>query len=358
MSISLIEKAKAFIETCYTELGLAHDVNARLQDIETEIAQTGTYTHTKEELLHGAKMAWRNSNRCIGRLFWQSLDVLDFRAYSEPADVYRGICEHIHYATNGGKIRPTISVFRPRTPGLLDVTIHNHQLIRYAGFETNDGIIGDPHSVPFTNTCQSLGWRGAVSSHTVLPFVCSLGENGERFLQDLPDGAVLEVPIVHEKYDFTGLGLQWYAVPIISDRELHIGGIVYTAAPFNGWYMGTEIGARNLADTDRYDMLPAVAEIMELDTRGNRTLWRDEALVALNQAVLSSYHKAGVSIVDHHTAALQFAQFERNEADAGRDVTGRWSWLVPPMSGAQTHVFHKQYDDTVVNPNFYPRSST
>ena len=27
-------------------------------------------------------------------------------------------------------------------------------------------------------------------------------------------------------------------------------------APFNGWYMGTEIGARNLADADRYDLLP------------------------------------------------------------------------------------------------------
>ena len=37
---------------------------------------------------------------------------------------------------------------------------------------------------------------------------------------------------------------------------LEIGGICYPAAPFNGWYMGTEIGARNLADTDRYDQLP------------------------------------------------------------------------------------------------------
>ena len=48
--------------------------------------------------------------------------------------------------------------------------------------------------------------------------------------------------------------------------RLEIGGIDYPMAPFNGWYMGTEIGARNLADQDRYNLLPKVAEIMELDT--------------------------------------------------------------------------------------------
>ena len=36
--------------------------------------------------------------------------------------------------------------------------------------------------------------------------------------------------------------MKWYGVPMISDMRLEIGGISYTAAPFNGWYMGTEIG--------------------------------------------------------------------------------------------------------------------
>ena len=39
----------------------------------------GHYDHTFEELEHGARMAWRNSNKCIGRLFWQSLNVFDKR---------------------------------------------------------------------------------------------------------------------------------------------------------------------------------------------------------------------------------------------------------------------------------------
>jgi nitric-oxide synthase len=42
--------------------------------------------------------------------------------------------------------------------------------------------------------------------------------------------------------------------------------------------------------------------------------------------------KEGVSIVDHLTAAKQFELFERNEAQQGRQVTGKWSWLAPPLS--------------------------
>ena len=64
---------------------------------------------------------------------------------------------------------------------------------------------------------------------------------------------------------------------------LEIGGVCYPAAPFNGWYMGTEIGARNLADHDRYNQLPEIAARMGLDTARDRSLWRDQALVELNR---------------------------------------------------------------------------
>ena len=72
---------------------------------------------------------------------------------------------------------------------------------------------------------------------------------------------MLEVPLVHPELEwFAELRLRWHAVPAISNMPLAIGGITYPAAPFNGWYVGTEIGARNLADADRYDLLPVVAE--------------------------------------------------------------------------------------------------
>jgi nitric-oxide synthase, bacterial len=65
-------------------------------------------------------------------------------------------------------------------------------------------------------------------------------------LFDVPRDAVLEVPFSHPRYQwFADLGLRWHAVPAIANMCLEIGGICYPAAPFNGWYMGTEIGARS-----------------------------------------------------------------------------------------------------------------
>ena len=50
------------------------------RDVIAEIAETGTYTHTTEELTVGARLAWRHNTRCIGKLYWRGLTVRDFRA--------------------------------------------------------------------------------------------------------------------------------------------------------------------------------------------------------------------------------------------------------------------------------------
>ena len=39
----------------------------RLFEVNMEILATGEYTHTQEELEIGARLAWRNSAKCIGR---------------------------------------------------------------------------------------------------------------------------------------------------------------------------------------------------------------------------------------------------------------------------------------------------
>jgi nitric-oxide synthase len=67
---ALYQKASSFLEQAYKELDLPA-LGQRLADVQQEIESTGTYTHTFEELEHGARMAWRNSNRCIGRLYWK-----------------------------------------------------------------------------------------------------------------------------------------------------------------------------------------------------------------------------------------------------------------------------------------------
>ena len=121
------------------------------------------------------------------------------------------------------------------------------------------------------------------------------------------------------------------------------GGLRYPAAPFNGWYMGSEIGARNLATSIGTTSCRTSRGGLGLGTRSSTNLWRDRALVELNVAVLHSFRAAGVRMVDHHSASDQFMTHIDREEKAGRPVPGDWSWLVPPISGSTTPVFHRYY---------------
>ncbi|WP_323740390.1 nitric oxide synthase oxygenase [Filobacillus milosensis] len=348
MKSQLLNEAYIFIHQCYEELNKSEDdLKNRLSEVNQQILLSGTYKHTSEELEYGAKVAWRNSVRCIGRLFWDSLHVIDQRQLDTHEQIYNVLVKHIEYATNKGKVRPTITVFSPN-----NVRVWNHQLIRYAGYETDEGNMGDPDSIQFTKKCIELGWEPKYGRFDVLPLVIEL--NGETKLFELPDEIILEVNIQPPTIkSFDELKLKWYAVPIISNMSLEIGGITYSAAPFNGWYMGTEIGARNLADDFRYNLLPEIADAMELDTSNRSMLWRDRALLELNTAVLHSFKASGVTIVDHHTAAEQFKRFEQKEKRIGRPITGKWSWLIPPLTPAATHIFHNQYDEQELTPNYF-----
>jgi nitric-oxide synthase, bacterial len=316
----------------------------RLREINSSFADTGGYEQTAAELQHGCRVAWRANPRCIGRLPWSTLRVLDRRHLTTPDAIFEACVEHLRLATNGGRLRPVMTVFGAddsrRAP-----RIWNPQLIRYAGWRLPDGtVLGDPAQVEFTQVLHELGWRPERrSAFTVLPVVIQVGHARSR-LFELPPDAVLEVPISHPEFDwFAELGLRWYAVPMVSNLAVEIGGVRYPAAPFNGWYMSTEIAARNLADVQRYNKLPVIARWMGLNTRSSTSLWRDRALVELNVAVLHSFKAAGVRMVDHHSAAEQFMTHLDRERTQGRETPGDWSWLVPPMSGASTPVFHRYY---------------
>jgi nitric-oxide synthase len=211
--------------------------------------------------------------------------------------------------------------------------------------------LGDPRSLAITRKALALGWHRPepLGRFDVLPLIV-IGADGRRHLHDVPRDAVLEVPIVHPEYEwFAGLGLRWHAVPAISNMPLVIGGIRYPAAPFNGYYLGTEIGARNLADTDRYDMLPIIAEHLGLDTSSVRTMWKDRSLVELVRAVQHSFDEAGVTMADHHTESTRFLTHVRREEEAGRKCPADWSWIVPPLSGSTTPVFHRYYDEAALD---------
>jgi len=311
-------------------------------------------------LVFAGRMAWRNSTRCVGRFFWQSLQVRDCRDLCHPDDVFEACLEHLRFATNGGKIRPLLTVFAAASEGSSEPRILNHQLIRYAGYDLGNGrIIGDPQNISFTKHAIHCGWRPPADpgAFDLLPVAISMPEQPVCWYE-MPRSEVLEVSLRHPRYAwFADLGLKWHALPVITDMCFAAAGARYTCAPFSGWYMGTEIGARNLSDVSRYNMLPLIASRMGLDTSRANPLWKDRALIELNDAVIHSFAQDGVTMVDHHSATEQFMRFQKRESQCGRAVKGDWSWLVPPLSGSTTPVFHNSFDPRAELPNFFYQDS-
>ncbi|GFO10497.1 nitric oxide synthase [Plakobranchus ocellatus] len=337
--------AKDFIDQYYTSLkkfgSPAH--MKRMAQIQQAIEQYRTYDLTSSELIYGAKLAWRNAPRCIGRIQWSKLQVFDARHILTARGMFEALCNHIKYATNKGNLRSAITIFPQRKEGRRDFRVWNDQLIRYAGYKMEDGsILGDPAGVELTELCVKLGWKPKNGRFDILPLILSAaGSDPEMF--EIPAELVLEVNMRHPKYPwFAEMGLKWYALPAVANMLFDCGGIEFPACPFNGWYMGSEIGARDFCDTARYNICQEVAEKMGLDTRKNTSLWKDRVLVEVNVAVLYSFQTAGVTITDHHSASESFIKHMDNEYKLRGGCPADWVWVVPPISGSLTEVFHQE----------------
>jgi len=198
-----------------------------------------------------------------------------------------------------------------------------------------------------------LGWLGKGTAFDLLPIVYQFqGQQPEFF--EIPSYRHPEVHLVHPQFPwFADLGLRWHALPVISDMVLEIGGIRYPAAPFNGWYMVTEIGSRNLGDKNRYNILPIIAEKMGLHVTSRDGFWIDRAVLELNVAVKHSFEEAGVSISDHHESSAGFMRFIQQEKKLGREVMADWAWIVPPAAASSLDVFHNTYRNEILRPNFF-----
>ena len=324
----------------------------RLAECRQQAAAGSVVALTPEELGFAGRVAWRNNARCIGRLFWRSLLVRDCRAVADSRGVYAALCEHLMLATRGGDIRPVMTVFAPAEPGRSAPRMRNDQLASYAGYAEGGAVLGDPKNVALTAEAIALGWvpPRVRTAFDLLPWII-VGRDEPPALFPLPAGLVREVELSHPTLPwFADLALKWYAVPVVCDLALRIAGAEFPLAPFSGWYMGTEIGSRNLGDEARYNLLPVVARRMGLDLTTPASLWKDRALIELNAAVLHSFAAAGCRIVDHHTASQEFIRFCTIEEQAGRPVSAEWEWIVPPLSSSATPVFHRPMRDLQLRP--------
>ena len=351
------EEARAFIRRFHRECRLTDaECRTRERAVMRDLKKHDWYELTPEEIAFGARLAWRHSARCIGRLYWQSLKVVDCRSVTDPDVIAANMFEHLKTAWNDGEIRSVISIFPPVRENRLPPYIESSQAIQYAGrLEVGKPVVGDPLNIEITRIVEGLGWRGGGGDprFEVLPLLIR-DDHQRRTCYEIPEEAVREVSIRHPSIDAIGeLDLRWYAIPCVSSMILSIGGIDHPCAPFNGHYMGTEIASRNFSDERRYNLLPEVARCLGLDPGRSPELWKDHALLALNEAVLHSYKEAGVRMTDHHTECERYMDFVERERAEGRQPAGDWSWITPPQAASACPVFHMPMEDHHPVPNFY-----
>eukprot|EP01051_Picozoa_sp_SAG22_P006089 SAG22_NODE_387_length_11302_cov_333.169597_2_plen_760_part_00 len=364
-----VEEARLFIQQFYDECkgwDASHpDVSSRFEDIRLQIAAGGDYLQTFEELEFGVRLAWRNAPRCINRIQWKNLQLLDCRMAKTPDEVFECCIDHLRAAYYGGVITSTISVFPQKPPGSRGTRIWNAQLMSFAGYAVDlDGsekahlsgpehdILGDPASLQFTEVCEALGWTPPrnKSPYDLLPIVIECtGYPVAMF--ELPADIVTIVQITHPRHpELTSVDMRWYHIPALSDFAVDIGGVVYSCAPFNGWYMETEI-CRDLLDVQRYNFTDTIIKALDIDDDSSSFAY-DTVQLIVNQAIMSSFGRLNISIVGHDVCSQGFMKFFRNEMAVRKRCPGDWVWLVPPAGGSMSPVFHQEMLNYQLKP-FY-----
>ncbi|CAF3342184.1 unnamed protein product [Rotaria socialis] len=350
----IFKEAYEFLSMYQTAKGLSvESFRARLDAIKFEIESTGLYAHTTAEIEYGCQLAWRNSARCINRLYWSTLEVLDKRNITSNHEMFVIICDHLRMAYNQGVLKATILVMNR------EARLWSTQYLRFACYqELNGSLIGDPMNQELTKAAMKLGWNKPLKERTqwdLLPIIVQCDPNLPPSWFELPEDLRPIVFLSHPDptYDaaMKSLGLRWIAQPFVSDKAVEIGGIVYKCVPFSGWFMETEIG-RNLCDIQRYNIIPKLAALLDLDVTAaaNAQLNVDRIYVEVNAAILHSFQQAKITIVDHHTAAAGFMKFMREEAKDRGNTPADWVWLVPPISSGMSVLFHQEMLNYVVRP--------
>lgn len=353
----LLHEAEIFFEMLAQECGWSPErLQGRMLEVRMEVTATGTYTHTSEEIEHGARVAWRNSSKCIGRISWNTLVVRDRRHVTDPKEIFHEVEEHLKLATGGTNLLSVMTVFRPRRPDdLVGLRFWNAQLVRYAGYPgegPGGDVLGDPANADFTQHLIDQGlWQPPTpkSAFDVLPLVIQLPDSTQPYVYALPPELAHQARITHPRFPkFQDLGLRWPTVPAITNFEMTLGGVSYSCAPFNGWFMELEV-VRNLIE--RYKISEQVAEIIGVPT--TQKLWQGRVFQETAAAVLHSFEAAKFTMVDQYSAQASFLTHCQRERTAGRECPAQWQWLGGLVGAGLNPLWHLEMRDfKIAGPDF------
>ncbi len=256
--------------------------------------------------------------------------------------------KHLTKAVACGSAEAYVTVFRPTKPGTSDgPRIWNDQLLQYAAYNKDGHVIGDPKNLRFTQMLEErFGWKGPPDGkrgpYDYLPLVIQSNPKNNPQLFEVPLECAPAVHIHHPEHpELSELGMQWYPIPAVCALDMTVGGILYSAVPFNGWYANTEV-LRDLTDESRYNMLLPVARALGLDTTtkpGDEPLWKDEAMAILNKAVYHSFKKAKIAMTGHHNLIEMFWQWYNDEMLHRKYCPVNWKWVIPPMSSSTNKAY-------------------
>lgn len=70
------------------------------------------------------------------------------------------------------------------------------------------------------------------------------------------------------------------------------------------------------------------------------------------QSHMFYFQSCKVTIVDHHSATESFMKHMENEYRVRGGCPGDWVWIVPPMSGSITPVFHQEMLNYRLTPSY------
>eukprot|EP00551_Chaetoceros_affinis_P008357 CAMPEP_0203670684 /NCGR_PEP_ID=MMETSP0090-20130426/6683_1 /ASSEMBLY_ACC=CAM_ASM_001088 /TAXON_ID=426623 /ORGANISM="Chaetoceros affinis, Strain CCMP159" /LENGTH=1567 /DNA_ID=CAMNT_0050535593 /DNA_START=14 /DNA_END=4717 /DNA_ORIENTATION=+ len=328
-------------------------LHKRMVEVHAEILSTGTYTQTSEEIEVGARLAWRNSSKCIGRIAWNTLKVRDCRHVFSPDMIFTEICEHIKLASGGTNIESVMTVFRPQHPNeMWGMRFWSHQFFRYAGYKNkNTGkVLGDPANADFTEyLINSSLWSPPLirSGFDLLPLILKMPGIAKPFVYNIPKTLTHELDIEHPQFPAVkGLGLKWGAIPAITNFKMNLGGLNYPCIPFNGWFVSTEI-ARNLLE--RYQMTIPLAKAMNIPS--NDRMLAQKVSAELENAILHSFEKHEYTIVDPMTVGKQFITHCKRERESGRECPAQWSWI-GGLVGPTNPTWHHEMRDFKKDPQY------
>lgn len=103
----VIHFARNFLDQYYASIkrlnSEAHE--QRWTEVQSQITTTGTYQLKETELIFGAKLAWRNAPRCIGRIQWSKLQVTSMytQTQSPPRATFaRHMCARCAFTAEAG----------------------------------------------------------------------------------------------------------------------------------------------------------------------------------------------------------------------------------------------------------------